>query len=310
VALLDALRAVCAFDPPGALPSCDLEELARVLDAHGLAPLASYQLENHPLGAGVPRSFRERLLPIYQGVVNDNVFKLVTLKEALRRVEVPSVLLGGAAYVDWLYPHLAFRPVGDLRLIVRGPQGAPFAASLAEAGFSSVMEGRGGHTATLGDGRITLRIQEGLVEGRTEDHGVFERGEPFPALGPCVLRPSAGDALLLTAADLGLAGLHGPLFLLVDLRELLVRLDPSDAPRLETLRARARAAGLERALYGAMRLVAHYFPEVAPAAAALTPELGRAARLAVDAVLESARDPTRLRLPRGAKAAAEFLVLP
>jgi len=310
VALLEALRAVCAFDPPGALPGCDLDELARVLDAHGLAPLASYQLENHPLGAGVPRALRERLLAVYQGVVNDNVFKLVTLKGALREVEVPAILLGGAAYVDWLYPHLAFRPVGDLRLFVRGEDGARFASGLAKAGFEKARPGPGGHTATLDDGRLTLRIQEGLVEGRGDDHGLFERREPFPPLGRAAHRPSAEDALLVTVADLALCGLHGPLLLLLDLRELLALPELGERAHLEAVRARAQAAGLERALYGALALVAHYFPQASERALALSPPLGRAARLAVEAVVESARDPARLRLVRGEQAAAELLVGP
>jgi hypothetical protein len=310
VALIDALRAVCAFDPPPSLPPCDLEELALVLDAHGLAPLASYQLENHRLGASVPRSLRERLLAVYQGVVNDNVFKLVTLKGALRAVKVPVILLGGAAYVDWLYPHLAFRPVGDLRLMVKGSDGGRFVSALGESGFESVKQGPGGHTATLDDGRLTLRIQEGLVEGRALDHGAFERCEAFPAMGPSAYRPGAEDALLLTVADLALAGLHGPLLLVLDLREILGLSAFDDPGRREAVRARALEAGLGRALYGAAELVAHYFPETAVRARALAPELGRALRLAVDAVVESARDPARLRLARGAQTASELLVAP
>ena len=40
---------------------------------------------------------------------------------------MPVVLLDGAAYVDWLYPHMAWRPVSDLRLAVRGADGRRFA---------------------------------------------------------------------------------------------------------------------------------------------------------------------------------------
>lgn len=84
MALLDAIRALTAFDPPPTLPECDLTELVHVLTAHGLAPLASYQVEHTRLGAGVPPSFREALLGQYQGVVNDNVLKLVGLRGSLR----------------------------------------------------------------------------------------------------------------------------------------------------------------------------------------------------------------------------------
>ena len=131
VPLLDALRAVTAFAPPAALPGCDLALLGDVLAAHGLAPLASYQVETTPLGAGLPAVFRERLLGHYQAVVNDNVLKLVTLRGVLKAAhEVPVVLLGGAAYVDWLYPHMAFRPVGDLRIALRAEDLARFREAL------------------------------------------------------------------------------------------------------------------------------------------------------------------------------------
>jgi hypothetical protein len=310
VALLDALRALTTFEPPAELPPCDLAELADVLDAHGLAPMASYQLESFRIGASAPRWLRERLLPLYQGVVNDNVYKLVTLKNGLREVDVPALVLGGGAYVDWLYPHLAFRPVGDIRLAVRGADGAQFAARMDAAGFTEVRTGEGGHTASFGDGRIDIKIQEGLVEGRAEDFGMFERGEPFPALGRAIARPSAQDALLCNVADLALAGLHAPLLLFLDLRELLALPELAGAGPLAAVRARAAAAGLERALYGACVLVAHFWPEAAGQAAALAPELGRAEKIAVDTIVESVKDPARLRLLRGAQAAARMVLAP
>ena len=310
MALLDALRALTSFDPPEAIPACDLQELAGVLDAHGLAPLASYHLETRRIGAGAPRWFRERLLPLYQGMVNDNVFKLLTLKGALREVDVPVVLLDGAAFVDWLYPHLAFRHVGEPRLAVRGSDGARFAERVAEGGFGAASTGPGGHTATFGDGRIEIHIQEGLVAGRPEDHGLFERREPFAALGRTAARPAAEDAILVTVADLALAGLHAPLTTFIDLRELLALPALGDPTRVEAIRSRAERARLSRALHGACALVSHFFPPAAERAAALAPALGRAERAAVDAVVESAKDPARLSLLRGSEAAAKLVLAP
>ena len=314
--LLDALRVITAFPAPRgspgpeALPPCDLDELADVLDAHGLGPLASYVLESTRLGGSVPGALRERLLPLYQGVVNDNVFKLMTLKGALREVEAPVVLLGGAALLDWIYPHLAFRPVGDLRLAVKGEDGPRFAAALSRTGFGEAREGEGGHTARFFDGRLELAIQEGLVEGSGRDHGLFERAVPFPAVGRTARRLAAEDAVLYTVGELARAGLHASLLLYLDLRELLL-LPELGAPGVaEAVRERADAARLRRALYGACTLVARFFPQVAAQAAALTPELSRAERLAVQAVVESAADPARLRRPRGAEAAARALLAP
>jgi hypothetical protein len=310
VALLDALRALTAFDPPPELPPCDLAELVEVLDAHGLGALASYQLESRRLGAGVPAWVRERLLPLYQGAVNDNVFKLMTLKGALRALDVPAIVLGGAAYLDWLYPHLAFRPVGELRLLVRGEDGARFAACAGEAGFQPAATGPGGHTAVFDDGRLPLRIQEGLVAGRGDDLGAFERRVATPALGPALARLGAEDALLFAAAELAEAGLYAPLLLYLDVRELLAQPELGEPARVAAVRERAAQAGLARALHGACAVTARYFPEAAPRASALAPELGRAERAAVEALVESASDPARLRVARGAEAAARMLLAP
>jgi hypothetical protein len=305
VPLLDALRALASFAPPRTLPACDLDALGDVLEAHGLAPMASYHVESTRLGAGLPDAFRERLLTSYQGVVNDNVLKLVSLRNALRLApEVPAVLLDAAAYVDWLYPHMAFRPVIDLRIAVRAEDGKRF----AEAGrdvLSLVRTDDAGHTAVFSDGRVELAIQEGLWRGAPEDGPLYERRVPNRAFGASAARPSAEEALLATVADQALQGLWAPLVTYVDVRELL-RL-PLDAAYV---RGRAEALRLSRALHGSTAIAAHFFPEVADAAAAVRPSLGFAERLAVGRIVEGALDPTRLAHLRGAAAAARAVVAP
>ena len=307
--LLDALRALSDFTPPRDLPPADLALLADVLESHGLAPIASYHLETLPIGAGLPAQFREKLLSLYQGVVNDNVYKAMALRGFLKDVEAPAVLLGGLATVDWLYPHLAFRPLGDLRLAVRGVDGGRLAAAAEKVGFKPLGVSEGGRVATFGDGRITFTLQEGLWPGAAEDPELFAAAVPFPAFGPGVSRPSADDMLLSAVAEQALLGLYAPLIGFVDLRELL-RLPAGEAPDASRVKARAAALGLSRGLYGAMALVAGFFPAVAAAAAALSPELSAPERLAVDAVVESARDPARLVHLRGAEAAARRVVAP
>jgi hypothetical protein len=305
LALLDALRAVTSFSPPPSLPDCDLGLLADVLVAHGLAPMASYQLEHGRAGAGLPDSFRERLLGQYQGVANDNVMKLVTLRGLLREApDVPVVLLDAAAYVDWLYPHMAFRPVGDLRVALRAEDGERFAKAVSGA-MSLERTEHDGRVAVFGDGKITLTAQEGLWPGAAADPPLFERRRRYRAFGEGAARPSAEDALLATVADQALLGLRAPLITFVDLRELL----GGELDRAYVLE-RARALRLSRALHGATLLVAHYFPEVADPAAAIRPELGRAERMAVEGVVEGGRDPARLRQLRGADAAARLVVAP
>jgi len=276
-----------------------------VLTAHGLAPLASYQVEHTRLGAGLPSSFREALLGQYQGVVNDNVLKLVGLRGSLRAApEVPVVLLEAAAYVDWLYPHLAFRPVGDLRIALRGEDGPRFAAAVKEH-LSLERTEQDGRVAVFGDGRITVTAQEGLWPGGPADALLFDRRVPCRAFGPSAARPSPEDALLAAVGDLAVNGLLLPLIAFVDLREL-VRLPLQAA----YLRERAAAAGLSRALHGACRLLSYFFPEVARAAEALCPELSAAERVAVDRVVEAARDPARLHHLRGTEEVARLVFAP
>ncbi|HEY6003326.1 MAG TPA: nucleotidyltransferase family protein [Anaeromyxobacter sp.] len=305
MALLDALRALTAFKPPPALPECELGLLADVLEAHGLAPMASYLLESTRLGAGVPDGFRERLLSSYQGVVTDNVLKLVTLRGALRELEdVPVVLLDAAAYVDWIYPHMAFRPVIDVRAAMRAEHGPRFAERM-KGRLELLRTEHEGRTAVFSDGTVAFAFQEGLFSGAPADAPLFERSRPCRAFGPSAARPSPEDALLSTVGEQALLGLLAPLVTYVDVRELLgLGLDA------KYLRARAAALGLSRALHGATLLAAHFFPEVADAAALVRPDLGFAERIAVERVVEAARDPARLRHLRGADAAARLVVAP
>ncbi|ACL67776.1 conserved hypothetical protein [Anaeromyxobacter dehalogenans 2CP-1] len=305
VALLDALRALTSFSPPAVLPDCEPGLLGDVLVAHGLAPLASFQLEHTRLGASAPEGLRERLLAQYQGVANDNVLKMVTLRGLLRPADgVPVVLLDAAAYIDWLYPHLAFRPVGDLRVALAAGDAQRFADAI-RGGMQLERTEHGGRTAIFGDGRLTVAAQEGLFSGAPADPLLFQRSTPYLAFGAAAARPSAEDALLGTVGEQALLGLRAPLITYVDVRELLrLGLDR------EYVLARARALGLARALHGVSRLAALFFPDVADAAAAVRPELGAAERLAVERVVEAASDPARLRQLRGEDAAARLVVAP
>jgi hypothetical protein len=197
--LLPALRALTSFSPQTTLPACDLDALAPVLVAHGLAPIASWHCEQTRLGAGLPDRFRETLLGHFSGTVNDNVLRLVTLRNALKdAAEVPVVLLDGAAYVDWLYPHMAWRPVSDLRLAVRGADGRRFADGIGR-GMKLLSTGDQGRTATFSDGSVELSLQEGLWRGAREDHALFARATPAPAFGPRG-GPGRGGALGPAAA--------------------------------------------------------------------------------------------------------------
>jgi hypothetical protein len=216
------------------------------------------------------------------------------------------VLLGAAAYLEWLYPHMAFRPVGDLRVAVAAEDGPRFAERLgATLNLQLVRTEHAATTAVFTDGALTLTMQEGLWPGAAPDAPLFERARPYRTFGPSARRPAAEEAILSTVAEQALLGLHAPLVTYVDLRELL--LGPHDPGYVKE---RAAALGLSRALHGATLLVSHYFPETEEAAARLRPELGLAERVAVGRVVEAAKDPARLRQLRGADAAARMVVAP
>ena len=137
--------------------------------------------------------------------------------------------------------------------------------------------------------------------------GLFARRDPYRVAGPTAARPSAGDALLLSVADAAAMGLQAPLLSFLDLRELLLRVEPAGAAAVVE---RAAAAGLSRALHGALVLTAWFFPAVAERATQLTPELPALERKAVAAIVEAARDPARLRRVRGTEEAARLLLSP
>lgn len=303
--LLDALRALTSFEPPDRFPDCDPALLCDVLEAHGLAALASYQLEQHKVGADAPEGVRERLLTSFQGVVNDNLQRLMMLRAMLRDVEgLRIVVLESAAYVDWLYPHLAFRPLGELRLAVSTGEGQRFVDAV-KPDWKMLRTEHEGRTVVFTNDKASVSIQEGLWPSGPEDGPLYARAEPYRVFGPSAFRPSPEDALLGTVAEQALLGLHAALVTFVDLRELLAR--PLDAGYVL---ARAASLRLERALYGATLLVAHFFPDSAPAAARVRPDLGVAERVAVERVVEAAKDPARLRSLRGADAAARMIVAP
>ncbi len=243
--------------------------------ANGLAPLVAYNLE-YRLGGGAPQDIHDALLGYYQGTLNDNVYKLVTLKRLLDEVEAPVVLLHAAAYADALYPHIAFRPLPEIRLLAARSSFFAIAEAARPQGF--VPEAGTAGTLALTDQRFRIVLHEGLGGGARLGTDLHERGIPARALGLQVFRPAIEDALLTHLALLVEAAFEAPLIDYVDLRELVLGA-PSQGgtwgkpPEARQLLTRAREVGLSHALFCAMALLAHFFPEVAEQARSLSPEL-------------------------------------
>src|SRR5215813_5178477 len=195
---LDTFRTLSSFDPKARdLAGAPWEDYVDWAIAQGLAPLAAYNLEYRLGGAGAPEWAKDRLLSVYQGSLNDNVMKLVNFKRAVDELEGRRiVLLGAASYAESLYPHVAFRPVLDLDLLLPIADLDGFVGFLGHAEFKPVASHP--RLRILSDGRTQITLHGGLLGPgfEAEDRGLLERALPLRAFGPSFFRLAAEDALL------------------------------------------------------------------------------------------------------------------
>ena len=295
-----------AFAPKPIAASAEAwQALTQLAPMHQLAPLVAYNLEYRLAGSGAPQVVRDVLLSHYQGALADNVFKFVNLKKAL--AECPDrqvLLLDAAAFADALYPHIAFRPTAELRLLVHPDDLTEVQRGFAEAGYAPSRERDGlGGDAVSTDDRTRIVLHTKLF-GAADD-GLWSRALPSRAFGQNAHRPSLEDALLCAVLLQARAGFDTPLIHTLDLREL-VRGAPdlggpySHPPDGQLVLARAKVLRLERALWTAMELVAQVFPEVAAQARALQPPIRAASQALLRRVLVGPLlDLERTRAPRG-----------
>lgn len=277
--LAQVFHTLASFDPPQiSLADAPWHDYAGWAISQGLAPLAAYNLE-YRLGTktGAPVWVRDQLLAIYQGSVNDNVMKLVNFKRAVDELEGRSVImLGGGSFAESLYPHVAFRPVIDIRLLVPKADVEPFANYLKRAEFNP---NPGAPKATgsaieLSDGRTAIFVHGELVAGG--DEGLFARSLPMKVYGPSLRRLGLEDAILTHVLLMSRVGFDVPMIEFVDLRELIqgapstggVYSRPVDAAALKN---RAAEFMMERALWAALHIVAALFPETASIVESLQP---------------------------------------
>lgn len=271
--LLDTFRVLTSFDPPKVnLRRAPWEDFVDWSIGQGVAPIAAYNLEYRMAGAGSPDWARERLMSVYQGTSNDNVMKLVNFKRSIDELEGRQVLVvGGAAFADALYPHVAFRPVPDIELWVHSRDVDPLAGYLARAEFRPDLKQKApSGTRILSDGRTQLIIR-GTPFGKDDEerlNALFSRAEPMRAFGPSLFRPSLEDALLIQSLALASTGFEVAMIELVDLRELVTGAPfvagPYSRPcDFAAVRARAEEWRLERAVWAALTITARLFPETA-----------------------------------------------
>jgi Uncharacterised nucleotidyltransferase len=313
LSLLELFRLLASFSPPRvSLRGAPWEQYVDWAIANGLAPLAAYNLEYRFAGEGAPEWARDRLLSVYQGSVNDNVMKLVSFKRAVddllgRRL----LLLGGASFAETLYPHVAFRPVPEIRIRVERADLEPFVGYLQQHEYRSLPDTvglEGAERAVTDDHTPILLYTDLLGPGfREEERALVDRALPVKVYGPSVFRPALEDALLLVCLEQARAGFDVPMLSFVDLRELVLGSPsmagayarPHDA---SAVRERAAAWGLERAVYAALSIVERLFPETRPAVAKARPELRATTRTLLDRVVVGPLSELgRIRVTRGAE---------
>ena len=294
VSLLELVRTLSAFAPARVnLRRAPWDTYVDWAIANGLGPLAAYNLEYRLTGGGAPEWVRDRLLSVYQGSVNDNVMKLVAFKRAVDELQGRRILLlGAASHAEVLYPHIAFRPVTEVRLHVSPADLDPFTGFLRGEGFR-LLEGE-------------LPKEEGAVRGLTDDHLIVllydsllgpkraeaeaqlvARAQPVKVYGPSMFRPELEDAILLLCLEQARAGYQVPLVTFVDLREMLtgarhVNTVYSRPPDLEVLKKRAAEWRIERALYTSLSITGRLLPETEEATRAAMPELRGASKALLD----------------------------
>lgn len=289
--LTEMFRILSGFAPARVdLRDAPWEQYVAWAAGQGLAPLAAYNLEYRMGGAGAPEWARDRLLSLYQGTLNDNVMKLVNFKRAVDDLEGRKlVLLGAGSFAESLYPHVAFRPVLELRLLVAPADLDGFVGFMKHAEFKpeAVPEDVGPAERAVSDGRTLILLHANLT---ADDEGLRVRALPMKVLGPSMARLDLEDAILVQVLLAAKAQFEVPMLEWIDLRELLlgapsmgaVYSRPFDA---QAIVSRCAAWGLDRALYAALGVVTRLFPETAAAAKRLEPSVNWATRELIDRLL-------------------------
>lgn len=282
VSMLELFRTLTSFSPPRTnLADAPWEPFLPWAIGQGLASLAAYNLEYRLGSAGSPDWVRHRLLSLYQGMANDNVMKLVNLKRAIDDLEGRKiVLVGAASFAESLYPHVAFRPVIDVRLLVPSADVDPLATWLRRSEFKVEpgLTDRAGAAKVLTDTRTQIFLHGGLFPEAGQNEAVLSRTTPMKAFGPSARRLCLEDALLVQVLLMARQGFEVPMLEFIDLRELCQSApamggDYSRPIDVQAVRSRAASWKLNRALWSALEVVKKLWPETQAFVEKLQPEL-------------------------------------
>jgi hypothetical protein len=229
-------------------------------------------------------------MSLYQGTLNDNVMKLVNFKRAVDDLEGRKiVLLGAGSFAESLYPHVAFRPVLELRLLVPPADLDGFVGFMKNAEFKpeAVPAEVTPSDAAVSDGRTLILLDTKLTP---DDDALRARALRMKVMGPSMFRLDLEDAILVQVLLCQKAHFEVPMLEWIDLRELVlgapsmghVYSRPFDA---KVILERSKQWGLDKSLYAAMAVVSKLFPESAALAKQLEPEVAWATRELIDRLL-------------------------
>ncbi|MBS1150757.1 MAG: hypothetical protein H6Q89_2455 [Myxococcaceae bacterium] len=289
--LTEMFRSLTSFAPGRVdLRGAPWEQYVEWAIGQGLAPLSAYNLEYRMGGAGAPPWARDQLLSLYQGTLNDNVMKLVNFKRSVDDLEGRKViLLGAGSFAESLYPHVGFRPVAELRLLLAPSDLEGFIGFMGGSDFKPTPPGEDAGSAerALSDGRTLILLHGRLTR---DDEQLRNRALPMKVMGPSMFRLELEDAILIHALLISQAHFEVPMLEWIDLRELVLgspsmggvysrALDP------EAILTRARAWKLDRALYACLAVLEQLYPDTAPAVARLKVELNWPTRELIDRLL-------------------------
>jgi len=276
---LELFRLLTSFSPKRVdLKGAPWDELTDWLFAQGLAPLAAYNLE-YRLGAmQVPEWVRHRLLSLFQGTATDNVMKLVNLKQSLAELEGRRiVMLGGVSFVESIYPHVAFRPVVDVRVFV-GPMAVePLTTWLRRAEFKPVeIVDAAGAAKVLSDTRTEIFVHGSLLDDAKEDSALLSRAVAMRPFGVSAYRLELEDALLTQVLLMSRQNFEVPVLEFLDLRELVLGAPDMGGAYSRPLdvglvQERAKQWKLEAALRSALEVVELLWPETTEVVTRLKP---------------------------------------
>ncbi len=280
--MLELFQTLTSFSPrPIDLRTAPWEAFCDWAIGQGLAPLAAHNLEYRLGASGSPEWVRHRLLSLYQGIANDNVMKLVHVKRSIAELEGRKiVLVGAASFAESLYPHVAFRPVIDVRLFVPPADVEPLAKWLRRGEFK-VQEGesdRFGASKVLSDTRTELFIHAGFFDDERQNEALMSRTIPMKAFGASARRFDLEDALLVHVLLMARSGFEVPMLDFIDVRELILgapSMGGSYSREIDarTVSTRAQSWKLNRGLWCALKVVERLWPETHAHVARLLPDV-------------------------------------